>query len=77
MVLPIAVKVIRDGQRCTVPASGLVPGDRVVLEAGDKVGADLLVRRADALAVDESLLTGESVPRAWHPLPGSVASRTE
>ncbi len=56
--------VVRDGRRRTVPASELVPGDLVELSAGDKVPADLRLLRADELAVDESALTGESVPAA-------------
>jgi P-type E1-E2 ATPase len=41
----------------------LVPGDVVLLEAGDRISADLTVDRSMGLAVNESLLTGESVPR--------------
>jgi cation-transporting P-type ATPase F len=55
-------KVIRDGHQRTVSSEDVVPGDVVLLEAGDKVPADVrLVRSAD-LRVDESALTGESVP---------------
>ncbi len=62
-LLPETVLVIRDGQRHRVGASSLVPADLVVLEAGDKISADLTVHIAHSLAVDESILTGESVPR--------------
>ncbi|MEU9020408.1 HAD-IC family P-type ATPase [Actinomadura sp. NPDC048394] len=54
--------VVRDGRSLTVPAAGLVRGDLVELAAGDKVPADLRLLRADELSVDESALTGESVP---------------
>ncbi len=54
--------VVRDGSRTTVDSTELVPGDVVVLEAGDKVPADLRLLRVRDLAVDESALTGESVP---------------
>ncbi len=55
-------RVMRGGQPLTVPSKDLVPGDVVLLDAGDKVPADLrLIRMAD-LQVDESTLTGESVP---------------
>ena len=53
---------IRDGQEVTVDGSALVPGDVVLLNAGHEVLADLRVVAADGLAIDESSLTGESVP---------------
>jgi len=55
-------RVLRDGaaQRCA--AAEVVPGDLLLLEEGERVAADALLRRAATLAVDESLLTGESVP---------------
>ena len=53
--------VIREGQRCTLAASELVPGDRVLLVSGDKVPADLRVVQAKNLRIDESALTGESL----------------
>ncbi|NKZ07463.1 cation-translocating P-type ATPase [Actinomadura latina] len=58
---------VRDGVRVGVPAADLVRGDLVALEAGDKVPADLRLLRTDELAVDESALTGESVPVAKDP----------
>ena len=58
---PVA-KVVRDGKALTVPAAEVVVGDRVRLEAGDKVPADLRADTAVALSADESILTGESVP---------------
>jgi magnesium-transporting ATPase (P-type) len=54
--------VIRAGERMTIPAEGLVPGDHVLLEAGDKVPADMRLLRAKGLQVQEAALTGESVP---------------
>jgi len=54
--------VIRDGRRRTVPSEELVPGDLVLLEAGDKVPADLRLTRLAELRMNESVLTGESVP---------------
>lgn len=54
--------VWRDGERHTCDAADLVPGDVVCLASGDRVPADLRVVRAHGLRVDESALTGESVP---------------
>ena len=55
-------QVLRDGVRKTIPARELVPGDIVLLEAGSIVPADLRLLEAAQLRVDESSLTGESVP---------------
>jgi magnesium-transporting ATPase (P-type) len=54
--------VLRDGKRVTVEGDALVPGDIVLLEAGDKVPADLRLLKAKGLAAQEAMLTGESVP---------------
>jgi magnesium-transporting ATPase (P-type) len=56
--------VLRDGARCSVPVASLVPGDVVLIEAGDRVPADLRLLRARGLLIDEALLTGESVAAA-------------
>ncbi len=61
-LLPARVLVRRDGHRVMVDAASLVAGDVVLLTAGDKVSADLDLRQVHGLAVDESMLTGESVP---------------
>ncbi|MBM6829042.1 cation-translocating P-type ATPase [Anaerotignum lactatifermentans] len=53
-------RVIRDGQRMEVPAAELVPGDILLLEAGDVTAADGRVLRNYSLQVNESALTGES-----------------
>ncbi len=55
-------KVVRDGREHAVPSEELVPGDLVLLEAGDKVPADLRLVRETELRVNESALTGESAP---------------
>ncbi len=55
-------KVLRDGEERTIPAHELVPGDMVVLEQGEVIGGDVRLIEVDGLQVDESPLTGESVP---------------
>lgn len=55
-------QAIRDGQQITVPARELVPGDIVLLEAGNYVPADLRLVESMNLKVEEASLTGESVP---------------
>ncbi len=54
--------VLRDGHYEHLPTSQIVPGDIVRLEAGDRVPADAEIRSPEGCLVDESILTGESVP---------------
>jgi Ca2+-transporting ATPase len=54
--------VLRDGVEAILPAAAIVPGDVIVLRAGHDVPADARVLETDGLVVDESALTGESVP---------------
>ena len=61
MASPMA-KVIREGHTMTIPASEVVPGDLLVIEAGDCIASDGRIIEAFNLKVDESALTGESVP---------------
>lgn len=61
MAAPVA-KVLRDGKRVRLPGHLLVPGDLVILEAGDRVPCDLRLIESKNLKVNESLLTGESIP---------------
>ena len=56
--------VVREGSRQTIPADQLVPGDVVILEAGNYVPADVRLLEAINLRVEEAALTGESVPVA-------------
>src|SRR5690606_574535 len=60
MIAPRA-SVLRGGKRLSLPATELVPGDVVLLEAGDQVPADLRLVRTRALLIEEAILTGESV----------------
>lgn len=55
-------RVIRNGQERKLQAAALVPGDIVLLEEGDKVPADLRLIKTSSLEIEESALTGESLP---------------
>jgi len=68
MATPSAA-VVRAGRRRDVPVDEIVPGDLVDLEAGSMVPADGRVVEAHALRIEESALTGESVPADKHPRP--------
>ncbi len=61
MSAPFA-NVIRDGKPLSVKASELVPGDIVLLTAGDSVPADIRLTTSALLKIDEAMLTGESLP---------------
>ena len=63
----VRATVLRSGRRKVVAAKELVPGDIIQLEAGDKVPADARIIAAVQLRVDESPLTGESVPVEKNP----------
>ena len=54
--------VVRDGKEVKVLSSLLVPGDILILQAGDRIPADARLLEAQSLKIDESSLTGESVP---------------
>ena len=58
----LVTRVRRDGYILVLPAEDLVPGDIIILEAGDQVPADARLLTVSKLSVDESALTGESVP---------------
>ncbi len=55
-------KVLRNGEEAVIPDYEVVPGDIVILEEGDKVPADARIINSHNITVDESALTGESVP---------------
>jgi P-type Ca2+ transporter type 2C len=63
-MVPVHAMVLRGGKTLRIDAENLVPGDIVLLASGDKVPADIRLIETDGLLVDESLLTGESVPVA-------------
>jgi Ca2+-transporting ATPase len=63
--------VIRDGVEQRIPGRDVVSGDIVLLREGDRVPADAVVRSATAMSVDESILTGESLPLEKSCVPGT------
>ena len=62
--LAIKARVKREGQWSTLPAKQLVPGDIIQLRLGDIVPADARLLEGDDVSVDQSALTGESLPKA-------------
>ncbi|ANW16886.1 cation-translocating P-type ATPase [Streptomyces clavuligerus] len=61
-MMKATARVRREGAESEIPAEGLVPGDVVLIAAGDQVPADGRIVTASSLQIDESALTGESVP---------------
>ena len=61
MAAPTA-RVLRDGEAATIPASEVVPEDVILLDSGDRVPSDARLFDSAGMQLDESLLTGESVP---------------
>ncbi len=72
MAAPTA-SVLRDGNETKIPARDLVPGDVIILHTGDRIPADARLLEAVNLQVEESALTGESVPVEKHIQPLSGA----
>src|SRR3989304_1373299 len=73
-LLSVRATVVRDSRPRNIPADELVPGDIVLLQSGDRVPADLRLLRRESLGIDESMLTGESVPveKSVEPAPASA-----
>ncbi|MFE2880738.1 cation-translocating P-type ATPase [Streptomyces roseus] len=78
-MMKATARVRREGTEAEIPAEQLVDGDVVLISAGDQVPADGRLIEASALQIDESALTGESVPAAkdTRPLAGSRLSPGE
>ena len=75
-IVEVKATVVRDGNEIEIPAKDLVIGDIVVLKEGSKVPADILLIRSKNFKVDESMLTGESLPvnKDYNFVPGPEAS---
>jgi Ca2+-transporting ATPase len=61
LIVPMS-KIIRDGEVKEVPSKELVPGDIIILSAGDKISADARIIESENAATNEAVLTGESLP---------------
>lgn len=73
-VLPVQVKVYREGVLQTILARELVPGDLIQLEEGDRISADARLVSSQSFYADVSVLTGESLPVSRHAEP--IATET-
>jgi Ca2+-transporting ATPase len=74
-LVPEYVTALRDGLPTSIPAGQLVPGDVVLVEAGNRIPADMRLSSVRHLSVDEAAVTGESVPTAKQvdPVPPAAA----
>ena len=75
LAAPLAV-VMRDGTPISIPASEVVPGDMILIETGNRIPADSILIDVRGLTVDESMLTGESVPvekKVLEAIPNEIA----
>lgn len=73
-MVQITVSVLRDGVATEITGENLIPGDIILLKAGDIIPADCLLLESDNLFVDEAILTGESYPA--EKLPGVLPADT-
>ena len=73
-MLSSEARVIRNGNHETIPTTEIVPGDIIVLRAGDRIPADMRLIEAHNLRVEEAILTGEStvVDKHINPLSGEL-----
>ena len=70
-------RVVRDGRECRIAARDLVPGDLMLVNAGERVAADGAIVSDRLMTIDESLLSGESVPVAKAGRTGAVTTEED
>ena len=72
--VPRTATVVREGSETEIPAAEVVPGDLLIVHDGDRIAADARLLEVSGFEVDESMLTGESVPVAKRvePVPADV-----
>jgi len=73
-IVQIKVSVLRGGIATEIAAESLIPGDIILLKAGDVIPGDCLILESDNLFIDEAILTGESYP--VEKLPGVLPTET-
>jgi len=73
-IVQIKVSVLRGGIATEIPAESLIPGDIILLKAGDVIPGDCLILESDNLFIDEAILTGETYP--VEKLPGVLPTET-
>ena len=73
-MVQITVSVLRDGIATEIASENLIPGDIILLKAGDVIPGDCLILKSDNLFIDEAILTGESYPA--EKLPGVLPADT-
>ncbi len=61
-IVQIKATVLRDGSSKEIPVEGIVPGDGVILSAGESIPGDCLILESKDLFIDEAALTGETYP---------------
>ncbi|GFR25336.1 hypothetical protein TNCT_144351, partial [Trichonephila clavata] len=66
-MVPQYATIVREGQKYTIPAEGVVVGDIVEVKGGDRIPADIRIISASSCKVDNSSLTGESEPQSRSP----------
>lgn len=75
-MIKVVTKVIRDNKEIIINSSELVVDDIILLQSGDRVPADAVILSCNNFTVDESALTGESIPNQKHPKHGEKVNKS-